>query len=761
MDICRSNGDVLRVEPVNPHVFRIRLRPDSNFREAALVKYGIVHDGGSGFEVTTNENDAEVIFSTERAQLVVAKADGRMTLQDDKGAILLRDAEPPQSRLETGFRVEFELSEGERLYGLGDETRDRIQKRGHKGMMVLRNVTSYVPIPFLMSTGGWAIFLNTTWFHHFDAGATRDDRLTFYANRGELDYYIIAGATLPELLDRYTQITGRPCLLPQWGYGLTFVCDERGVRARDILYESYEFRRHGLPCDVIGLEPDWMEKRYDFSVNKRWSPERFHIPEWLPGKSPGGFTAALGNMGFKLSLWLCCDYDVSEYEEQLLKESLSLEGETRGEGEPINADADRVDEDVIKDPNFVPAYQDQITKPGESWFEHLKKFVDDGAEAFKMDGSNQICFHPDRKWKNGMDDEEMHNLYPVLLGKQMAMGYKEHTGKRAMIYTAGGYAGIQQYAATWAGDTGGGEKPLISLLNHGLSGHSNVSCDMQVWNREGIHFGFLQPWSQVLSWHQYNQPWFLGDKLFPIFSFYAKLRYRLLPYIYSMAHVAARTGLPIMRAMPLVAPDDPKSNERTLQYLLGDAFLTAAFTNKIALPEGRWIDYWTGEVHDGPKEMTCTVPEDRGGPLFVRAGSIIPTWPEVNYVGQRPMDTLGLDVYPCGESSFTLYEDDGITHRYLEGEVAETHIECNSQDDETTLTIGPRSGAYEDMPDNRTFEVRLHHQSAPAEVWLNGVQMSRSEEAGWSYDGDAEAVLLTVSEDPDRRTSVQVRCVWK
>ena len=107
--------------------------------------------------------------------------------------------------------------------------------------------------------------------------------------------------------------------------------------------------------------------------------------------------------------------------------------------------------------------------------------MDDGAQAFKMDGANQVLFHPDRKWRNGMDDAEMHNLYPVLLAKQMSRGYGDYTGRRAMIYTACGYAGTQQYAATWAGDTGGGEKPLVSLLNHGLSGHSNTSCDMQVY----------------------------------------------------------------------------------------------------------------------------------------------------------------------------------------------------------------------------------------------------------------------------------------
>jgi len=474
----------------------------------------------------------------------------------------------------------------------------------------------------------------------------------------------------------------------------------------------------------------------------------------MPHEKPGGFTAALGNMGFKLSLWLCCDYDVTEYEEHSLPSGA-------GDADPAAASGptgeDRYDEDVIRDPHFVPAYQDRITKLGEPWFEHLRKFVDNGATAFKLDGSNQICFHPDRKWRSGMEDEEVHNLYPVLLAKQMAQGFQEHTGRRAMIYTAGGYAGIQQYAATWAGDTGGDEKPLVSLLNHGLSGHSNTSCDMQVWNKPGIHFGFLQPWSQILCWHQYNQPWFLPPDIYEVFKFYARLRYRLLPYLYSAAHVAHRTGLPIMRAMPLVAPDDPRSDEFLLQYMLGDWLLTCAFTDTICLPAGTWIDYWTGAGYEGPLELKYDPPADRGGPLFVKAGAIIPTWPQVDYVGQRPVKTVGLELFPHGHSEFTLYEDDGLTEAYRDGQVATTHIACDCAPDAVTVTVGPRVGAYEGMPESRVWELAIHLRTQPKAVVVNSAPHQ-----DWEYiEGTcvADRVLrLTVPEDPARSRATVVRC---
>ena len=750
-DIALDEGSCVRVAAITPGVFRLRLRPDGRFPEPGLVRYGVVRSDLPPAPVEVAEDEQAVHLDTGEARLTVRRADGRMSLRDGQGNLLVQDAEAPRSDPERGFRACFALRDDERLYGLGDETRDRLQKRGHRTRMVLRNVVSYAPIPFLMSTGGWAIFLNSTWFHEVDAGATDADRLVFSARRGELDYYLIAGRGLPELLDRYTQVTGRPAVLPMWAYGLTWVCDERGVRARDVLYEALTFRREGIPCDLIGLEPDWMEQHYDFSVDKQWSTERFHQPFWMPHERPGGFCAALKNMGFRLSLWLCCDYDVSEHEEKLLRGGDAPAAE---EEQATAASEDRYEEDIIRDPHFVPRYFDTITRPGEPWFEHLKKFVDNGAAAFKLDGSNQICFHPDRKWRNGMDDEEMHNLYPVLLAKQMSLGFAEHTGRRAMIYTAGGYAGIQQYAATWAGDTGGGEKPLASVLNHGLSGHSNASCDMQVWSRHGIHFGFLQPWSQVLCWHQYNQPWFLPEELQRLFKRYARLRYRLLPYLYSAAHTAARTGMPMMRAMPLAAPDDPRSDELLLQYMLGDSLLTCAFTDAIHLPAGRWVDYWTDEVYEGPLELQYEAPEDCGGPLFVRAGGIIPTWPDMDFVGQKPLDIVGLEVYPGASGSFTLYEDDGVSLGYLDGEVATTAINCEAREDSLTLTIGPRVGRYEGMPERRTWDVTVHLAPAPGQVSLNGVAVDAEHEVG------ARLLRTQVSEDPDRAQAAVLRCEW-
>ena len=569
------------------------------------------------------------------------------------------------------------------------------------------------------------------------------------SRHGRLDYYLIAGGDLPTLLDRCTDITGKPHLLPKWGYGLTFVCNQQ-ADAREMLHDCLNFRREGIPCDLVGLEPGWMEKNYDYSVDKKWHPERFYLPHWGP-VGDHSFAAAARRLGFRLSLWLCCDYDLSYEEER------RAGAESQRDAAPPGVHPD----DFERDEHFGhgPVLMDQLTRPEEPWFEHLKKFVDQGACAFKMDGALQVNEHPDRHWGNGMTDEEMHNLYPALLNKQMSLGFREHTGRRAMIYSSGGYLGIQQYAATWAGDTGGGPKPLVSMLNHGLSGHSNTSCDMDVFSAAGIHFGFLQPWSQVCSWAYWRHPWFLGDELLPIFKYYARLRYRLLPYIYSMAHVAARTGLPIMRAMPLAFPEDERSDELIQQYLFGDWFLTGAFIDEIHLPAGRWINYWTGAEHEGPADLPCDVPEGQGGPLFVRAGALIPEWPKVDYVGQKPVEEMDLHVYPSAgaDSSFTLYEDDGETYRHLEGEVATTAMRCSRDGNGVGLVIGARQGEYEGMPAQRRYAVRLHLEEKPSAVELNDECLAEGA-GGWVWDASARTALVGATEDPKHRTQVTITC---
>ena len=354
VEIELGSGSILRVQVLAPHTFRIRLRPDRSFKEPALVRYGILRSDWPAVAFDTAENAEMFTVRTASASLDIQKADGRLTLTDSKGTVLTREAAAPWSGPGEGFGTEFALAEGEKLYGLGDVTRDRIQKRGYRTMMWVINVQSYVPIPYVMSSRGWALFLNTTWRHFVDLGHSDPDRMRLWSKEGELDYYLFVGEDSPMLLDRYTDVAGKPHLLPLWGYGLTFVSNQQ-ANAREMLDDCLNLRREGIPCDLVGLEPGWMSKHYDFTVEKDWHPERFYIPYWAP-KGPQTFLGAAERLGFNMSLWLCCDYDLS-YEEERRVGVEFKEQDTAVERHP---------DDFEVDHHFHhPVKMDTLTRPDE------------------------------------------------------------------------------------------------------------------------------------------------------------------------------------------------------------------------------------------------------------------------------------------------------------------------------------------------------------------------------------------------------------
>jgi alpha-glucosidase (family GH31 glycosyl hydrolase) len=447
------------------------------------------------------------------------------------------------------------------------------------------------------------------------------------------------------------------------------------------------------------------------------------MPDWMgPESKSDTFLGGLDRIGFKVSLWLVCNDDLTMEEE---RQVAIREG--RGKDFPAEPDP---------------------------WFNHLQKFVRQGVRCFKMDPENIIEEHATRTYYNGRSDLENHNLTEVLYHKQMCLGFEQFTRRRAMNHFCCSYAGVQHWGATTMGDNGGGTLALAWMLGYAMSGHMNTSCDLEALGR-GIHFGFLQPWSQHNNWANTHQPWFLGKEREAMYRDYARLRYSLMPYIYSAAHVGHRTSMPILRPMPLVYPDDLRLADCTTQYMLADSLLVVAFSDKVILPAGRWIDYWTGKEYQGPSEMPCVYPKNRAGGLFIKAGAIIPYWPEVDYVGEDPARTIKLHVYPEGASEYTLYEDDGDSLEYLNGSVARTLVRCQADAGRVKLIIDPRRGEYRGMPSERSYEVWIHG-AEPRKVSVTGG--AAGPKAGWSYDPGAKAVRVDVTEDPERKVPVTIEC---
>ena len=677
------------IRVIDEGIFRFRMAKNGEFTESLLSRYHILTETGD-LEAEHAENDETFTVISDDVSLIVNKNTNSLTLTGTKEPVTFDfDGFDGKEYTKKGFTVTASLTEDERLFGLGDESRQNIARRGTFSRLDIRNIASYGPIPYIMSTNGYGLLLNCTYANTFDIGKEDPDKMIVAAHKGNIDFYLFVPKShkLTDILELHSRVVGKPLMMPKSFYGYTFVLNEQ-TNAREMLWDCLMFRREDIPCDMVGLEPQWMSHHYDRSVDKKFDEDRFYIPGWLPENQSGPetFFYNLRQMGFKLSLWLCQDYDLLwEEERQAGEYAKKFNKEYSYEGASI------------LDEHFAcPNYMDGLTKRDEAWFEHLKKFVDNGASAFKLDGAFQVNDHPDRLWGGKYFDDEVHNVYPVLYVKQMMEGFRDHTdGRRAIIYTPCMYAGSQKYCASWAGDTGGGFDTVVAMLNYGLSGHANVTADMEATTVEGLHYAFFMPWVQQLGWRNWQQPWFLGDELENMIRYYGKLRSSLFPYIYSMAHKASVTAMPIARSISLMFDGHPEYDLVANSYMFGDSFLVGVFDMNITLPEGKWYDFFTGDIYEGGRVIEYKVPEGRGGALFVKCGSIVATMEPVPYVEKAKGDKYTLNLYHGNDCEFTLYEDDGSTYDYLNGEYATTEMTIsNSAENSFEFTVKMRNGSY-------------------------------------------------------------------
>ncbi len=671
------------IRTIEEGIFRVRIAKGEKFKETLLSKYNILQESG---EVEANVSANTVELGGVSLEI---KEDGSIVVNGAKAPITITyDGFEGKAYNDKGFTLNLSLTDDERIFGLGDESRENIARRGTFSRLDIRNIASYGPVPYIMSTNGWGILVNCTYASTMDCGKADKNLVSIAAHKGQVDFYLYIAKSydIKDVLTLNSKIAGAPIMLPKFAYGYTCVLNEQ-TNAREMLFDCLNFRREDISCDMVGLEPQWMTKHYDTSIDKKWDDDRFYLPGWLPDNQSGPetFMYALREMGFKFSLWLCQNYDLLWEEER----QCGVRAEKFGKEYTYEGAS-------ILDPHFAcPMYMDGLTHREIPWFDHLKKFVDNGASAFKLDGAFQVNDHPDRLWAGKYFDDEVHNVYPVIYVKQMQEGFTEHTGRRAVIYTPCIYAGSQRYAASWAGDTGGGFDTVIAMLNFGLSGHSNATCDMDVTTIEGVHYGFFTPWTQQLTWRTWNYPWFMRDEIKDGIKYYSHLRNSLFPYIYSMAHKASETALPLCRALSLMYPENPEFDYVLNTYMFGDSILVSVFKPEVTLPEGTWIDYFTGDVYEGGRTIEYKLPEGKGGAMMIKAGSVFCTMKPTRYIEEKIPDNYFVNVYPGADGEFTLYEDDGYTYDYQNGGQATTKFTLTDEGETCTLTIAQREGSFD------------------------------------------------------------------
>ena len=721
-DFNISNNISGYAEVLQNGIFHIRIAPpDCANKISALDKYGYLEKLPADENTIIEQNDDFLKIKTADASIIIDKKSGFFELADKSGKSLLKQKQIIFADNKTS--TSFTVSEAEDFAGFGDVSRERYFHRGEKIICRIRNVKSYICVPFFMSTANYGLLLNSTYTSIFDMDSTQTNTLTIHENNGVFDVYLFVGKDFKEILNRYTSVTGRPALPPVWSFGLWHICNNI-ANAKDAVDDAYHYREHKIPCDVIGLEPGWMETTYDFSTKKKWDPVKFPLMlEPFKFRKRTFIDAIKYGMGYHFELWLCDDYDLTYEEERRCRKNFELDASE------VITDTEEFDFHLGHD-----VRSDKITIPEEPWFEHLKSFVDWGADFFKTDASNQVNNHPDRLYGNGMTDDECHNFYPLMLMRQMHEGFAAHTNRRPFIFNPCGWTTLQKYAATWTGDTGGGPTTLCGMFNTCFAGHGLTTNDMDANKIEGIHFGYLLPLSQINNYSSWKMPWLWGPEIIAMHQFYASLRSRLIPYIYSCMYQTTQTGIPFLLPPAMEFPDDLNCRKLLNEHLLGSSLLVSSFTREIYFPEGEWKDYWTGEYFAGNQNCTVDYPSGRGGGLFVREGAIIPMGPVMQYRSEREVDEIELYCYPAAETThFDYYEDDGISFDYKQGKYALSSIELVRNEDSVTLKLDIHADSRV-----KKWSAIFAAKSAPKRVFSNG------ENVDFEWDSSRQEIKVSI-----------------
>jgi alpha-D-xyloside xylohydrolase len=579
----------------------------------------------------------------------------------------------PDGRLTV--RETVAVTPGEAFYGFGERFTplDKWGQELHSWTVDSGNVSSYRSyknVPFFMSTAGYGLFLHSSFPIVYRMGSESSISYSIHVDDSQLDYFLIYGPEFKHILKRYWGLTGCAPVPPKWSFG--FWISRCGYKSREEVESIIrEMRARDFPCDVISLDPWWMG-------DGPWSTY-----EWDTGvfPDPDGMVSHLRDQGVRTCLWITpwVPADTEVY----------AEGEARGYF--VQKPDGEVSPVIESFAGPALAAVDFTNPEAEAWFlSKLESLLDMGVAVFKSDFGEQAPV--DAVYHDGRSGLEMHNLYPLLYNRAVFELTKRHFG-RGFTWGRSAYAGSQRYPVQWGGDSYSSLDQMAcqisGLLSYGMAGVPFCSHDVGGFDyppeafdhRERSEKWFLDDYARdpvvyarwlqfgVFSSHlrahgkQPREPWMYGPELEEIARRYLKLRYRLLPYIYTQAVKSAHTGLPMVRPMVLEFQSDPNTYRLGLQYMFGDSFLVAPVVSRtnrcrVYLPAGDWVDYWTKEVQAGGRWIEVEAPLDLL-PLWVRAGDIVPMGPDLAYAGEKALDPLTLELYqPQGEVRSIVHEED-------------------------------------------------------------------------------------------------------
>ncbi len=665
IDNGNTNGFKIRIDAVGDYAFRIRYSARGSFENNTLMAPDI--PVGSNPDIV--ETEVDITIKLKKASLVIQKQPVHILLKDSEENILTElpgiDSAHPNSSGAGGFPslkdfFPFGISDGfcsfttklklnEKIFGLGEkfigtDRRGQHIESIHQDCAGNEGARTYKNVPFYMSTEGYGVFVNSAFLMDFDIGSNNFDIANIFVEDSLMDIFLIAGPSLKDILYRYCCITGFAPELPRWSYGLWMSRNsyENEAIVRGI---AADLRNKEIPCDVLHLDTFWFEK--DWVCDLEFSNERFPNPKKL--------MAGLAEAGFTVSIW------------QLPYVHESLDNYSEGVRNDYFVKTQKGKTYMFDWFGEQYALIDFSNDDAVEWYvNQIKDVLKIGVKTVKTDIAEGIPV--DGLYKN-IEGKEMHNLFPLIYNKVMYEAVEEIHGE-GIVWARSTYAGGQRYPLPWSGDSRSTFENLAGALRSGLSlGMSG----QPYWSHDIGGFIGVPDAELYIRWAQFGlfssharchgggnnnprEPWAFGEEALEIFRKYARLRYKLLPYIFSTEAQSMSTGMPFIRHMALMHQDDRNTHGLYDQYYFGESFMIAPLLNKgghrqIYLPEGIWYDFWTG----GKIQKTGWI-EVRANlhtmPVYVPAGAIIVYGPEQNYVDEKQTTLLEIHIYSGADGKF-------------------------------------------------------------------------------------------------------------
>ena len=691
------------------------------------------------------EQGDEVVLRTAKVLVRVNKADGTLRfLTRDGNELLAEQGAPSFSLYEQGadkgdyrIRQTFTLDKDEAIYGLGQLQTGKMSQRDQTKYLIQSNLEDVVT--FFQSVKGYGVYWDNyspTTFTDNAGGTTFDSEVG-----GFLDYYFMYGGNGDGVVAEMRTLTGQVPMFPLWTYGF-WQSKERYKSQNETVGVVRKYRELGVPLD--GIIQDWQY----WGSNYLWNAMEFLNSEfWNPQKMLDDIHAM--NAHAMISVWSSFGPMTKPYQE-LKAGGMLLDFNT---WPPSGSDKWPP---VMDYPSGVRVYDAYHPQARDIYWKYLEKGIFSlGMDAWWMDSTDPD--HLDIK-PSDYDNptylgtfRKVRNAYPLMA----VGGVYDHqraatSDKRVFILTRSAFAGQQRYGAnTWTGDISASwdtfKRQIPAGLNFSLCGipHWNTDIggfflgnypqktldpDYRELHVRWMQFGTFCPMMRSHGADAAREIWQFGKKGEPYYDAiekYINLRYSLLPYIYSTSWQVTRHQASFLRALSMDFPADRRVWDMGSEYMFGASFLVCPVTDpmytrmegenrvpdfsqvknaEVYLPEGAaWYDFWTNERLEGGQTVEKAAPLDIL-PLYVKAGSIVPRGPQVQYATEKPWDNLEVWVYPGADGSFSLYEDEFDNYNYEQG--AYTEIPMRWDDSSRTLTIDARQGSYKGMLETRRFTVR-------------------------------------------------------